>query len=107
MSNWKEYKGGLSIGKVSSEGGVILRDDEYATGGARITLKQGNGIISVACKVNGWFDHTRFFNTLSDAQREYLSMKDALDTMMTLIKSPGASAIQVWESVAAFVRRYP
>ena len=68
MSNWVAYEMGRSIGKVSAEGGLIMRDEEHP-GGARITFKRGSGHISVSCNLYGWVEHTRFFGTTADAQR--------------------------------------
>lgn len=106
MSNWFAFDDGRSIGKTSAEGGVILRDDEHPSG-ARITLKRGSGYISVSCNIYGWMDHTRFFGTVSDAQREYVAMKAALTSVLDVIGANGVKEIKVWEAISEFVRRFP
>ena len=106
MSKWAAYENGKSIGKVSSEGGVILRDEEHPEG-ARITLKQGRDYVSVACNVYGWMDHTRFFGTVMEGQREYLNMKASMSDMMDIISESHSNSIKVWEAIAIFVRRFP
>jgi hypothetical protein len=106
MSNWFLYNDGNSIGSVGAEGGVILRDEEHAAG-ARLTLKRGNNYISVSCSIHGWMDHTRFFGTVADAQREYLLMKPPLANMVENILSAGKSDLKMWEAIAEFVRRFP
>lgn len=106
MSNWLPYDNGDSIGKVSAEGGVILRDEEHARGG-RVTLKQGKTFISVSCHIYGWMDHTRFFYSLGEAQREYIIMRTLLGSMIENILSAGADEIKMWEAIANFVRKYP
>lgn len=106
MSNWLAFDEGRSLGKTSAEGGVILRDDEHPDG-ARITLKRGNGYISISCNLYGWMDHTRFFGALSDAQREYAAMKTALNAVLAVIKTNGVREIKVWEAISEFVRRFP
>ena len=106
MSNWVEYDNGKSIGKIGAEGGVILRDEEHARGG-RVTLKQGKAFVSVSCHVYGWIDHTRFFNTLGEAQREFIIMRTTLGSMMDDILAVGADDIKMWEAIANFVRKYP
>ncbi len=106
MSNWFAFDDGRSIGKISAEGGVILRDDEYP-GGARITLKRGSGYISVSCNLYGWMDHTRFFGTVSDAQREYVEMKTALISVLEVIGTKNLKEIKVWEALSEFVKRFP
>ena len=74
MSNWFAYDDGRSIGSVGAEGGEILRDEEHEAG-ARVTLKRGSSYVSVSCNVYGWMDHTRFFGSVTEAQREYMLMK--------------------------------
>ncbi|MBI3152163.1 MAG: hypothetical protein HYZ21_08525 [Chloroflexi bacterium] len=106
MSNWLAYDDGRTIGKVSAEGGVIMRDEEHP-GGARITFKRGSGYISVSCNLYGWMDHTRFFGTVSDAQREYVAMKAALTSVLDVIGANGVKEIKVWEAISEFVRRFP
>ncbi|MBV5330965.1 hypothetical protein JZU69_00755 [bacterium] len=106
MSSWFEYDDGRSIGSVGAEGGVILRDEEHESG-ARVTLKRGSSYISVSCNVYGWMDHTRFFGSLTEAQREYLLMKPSLANMVENILAAGKSDLKMWEAIADFVRRFP
>jgi hypothetical protein len=106
MSNWFAYHDGRSIGSVSAEGGVILRDEEHEVG-ARITLKRGSRYISVSCNVYGWMDHTRFFGSVTEAQREYVLMKSSLGNMVNNILLAGKSDLKMWEAIAEFVRRFP
>ena len=106
MSSWFEYDNGRSIGSVSTEGGMILRDEEHASG-ARVTLKRGSSYISVSCNVYGWMDHTRFFGSITEAQREYIVMKSSLENMVENVLSAGKGDLKMWEAIAAFVRRFP
>lgn len=106
MSSWFSYDDGRSIGKVNSEGGVILLDEEHSDG-ARITLKRGPNYISISCNVYGWMDHTCFFDTLQEAQREYVEMKFALGGMMRILSSTNGSNIKAWEAISSFVRQFP
>jgi hypothetical protein len=106
MSSWLEYNGGQSIGSVGAEGGAILRDEEHVSG-ARITLKHGSSYVSVSCNVYGWMDHTRFFNSITEAQREYALMKSSLANMVENILSAGKNDLKMWEAIAEFVRRFP
>ncbi len=106
MSNWFAYDDGHSIGRVSAEGGEVLRDEEHEAG-ARLTLKRGSNYVSVSCSVYGWMDHTRFFSTVLEAQREYLLMKPPLANMVENILAAGKSDLKMWEAIADFVRRFP
>jgi hypothetical protein len=106
MSNWFAYDDGGSIGNTGAEGGVILRDEEHQSG-ARVTLKRGNNYVSVSCSIYGWMDHTRFFGSVTEAQREYLLMKPLLANMVENILSKGNSDLKMWEAIADFVRRFP
>ena len=104
MSAWVAFDDGRSIGKVSAEGGVILRDDEHAHG-ARITLKRGAKHISISCNIYGKMDHTRFFKTVSEAEREYNPMKKELGKIVDNIKET-RNQIQMWMEISEFVRRF-
>jgi hypothetical protein len=106
MSSWFAYNHGRSIGTVGAEGGVILRDEEHRNG-VRITLKRGEGYISVCCNIYGRMDHTRFFGSLGEAQREYLLMKASLGNMIENVLTEDAKDIKVWEAISQFVRRFP
>lgn len=106
MSNWLAYDNGHSVGCVGAEGGVILRDEEIEAG-ARLTLKRGSNYVSVSCCIYGWMDHTRFFGTVTEAQREYLLMKPLLANMVENILLAGKSDLKMWEAIANFVRRFP
>jgi hypothetical protein len=76
--SWLPCDDGASLGERGSEGGVILRDDEYR-GGARITLERGqSSSFAITCGVYGWMVHTRFFSTLEEAEREYARMQPEL-----------------------------
>jgi hypothetical protein len=52
-------------------------------------------------------DHTRFFGSLTEAQREYLLMKPSLANMVENILAAGKSDLKMWEAIADFVRRFP
>ena len=106
MSSWSIYNKGRTIGTTSAEGGLIL-SDEINEAGARITLKRGNSYVSVSLSIRGWMDHTRFFSTDADAQREYRSMRSAIVNVLNIINTEGVSEIKVWEAISDFVRRFP
>lgn len=104
MSNWSAFNLGKTIGAVN-DGGVILFDEEHADL-ARITLKRSKSFVSVSLNIYGWMDHTRFFNSDTDAQREYRSMRSSIHQVLDLISSD-ANDIKIWEAISEFVRRFP
>jgi len=106
MNSWSIYNKGKTIGTTTAEGGLIL-SDESNDDGARITLKRGNSYVSVSMHIRGWMDHTRFFSTDSDAQREYRAMRSAVVNVLTIINTKDASEIKIWEAISDFVRRFP
>lgn len=106
MNNWFVYDEGSTIGSMGAEGGVVLRDEEHESG-ARVTLKRGSNYVSVSCSIYGWMDHTRFFGTVIEAQREYVLMKPPLANMVENILAAGKSDLKMWEAIAEFVRRFP
>jgi hypothetical protein len=106
MSEWSIYGKGSTIGTTSAEGGLILSDEVNADG-ARITLKRASSYVSVSLKIDGWMDHSRFFSTDADAQREYRAMRSAVRAVLNIIKTEGVNEIKVWEAISDFVRRFP
>ena len=106
MNSWSIYNKGKTIGTTTAEGGLIL-SDESNDDGARITLKRGNSYVSVSMHIRGWMDHTRFFSTDADAQREYRAMRSAVINVLTIINTKDASEIKIWEAISDFVRRFP
>lgn len=106
MSSWSIYNKGKTIGTTTAEGGLIL-SDESNDDGARITLKRGNSYVSVSLHIRGWMDHTRFFSTDADAQREYRAMRAAVINVLTVINTKGVNEIKIWEAISDFVRRFP
>jgi hypothetical protein len=104
MSAWAAFDDGRSIGKISAEGGVILRDDEHEQG-ARITLKRGAGHITISCHIYGKMDHTRFFQTVSAARHEYNPMKRELGKVMRKIKET-KDQTQMWMEISEFVGKF-
>jgi len=106
MSSWSIYNHGRTIGTKSADGGLIL-SDEVSKDGARITLRRNESFVSVSISIHGWMDHTRFFSTDIDAQREYRSMRSAVAMVLKIINTKDVSDIKVWEAISDFVRRYP
>jgi hypothetical protein len=106
MNKWSVFDGGRYIGSASADGDVILYDEQHRDG-ARITLKRSREYVSVSLNIYGWMDHTRFFNTDVDAQREYRAMRSAIDALLRIIYTPEVNKIRVWEAISDFVRRFP
>jgi hypothetical protein len=106
MNNWVLYDDGRSIGRIGFEGGVIVRDEEHISG-ARLTLRHGDRHVSVSCNIYGCIDHTRFFNTVPDAERDFAMMKSELGQMMDSLAAGVVDASKKWEAISEFVRRFP
>ena len=104
MSAWAAFDDGRSIGKLCAEGGVILRDEKHEQG-ARITLKRAAKHISISCKIYGKNDHTRFFKTVSEAEREFTPMKRDLGKIVSKIRET-KDQIQMWIEISEFVRKF-
>lgn len=105
-NNWKVFNNGKSIGTTGVDGGIVFFDEEHAKG-ARITYRRGENMISVSMKIHGWIDHTRFFTTENDAQREYRAMKIIINELLEKINEPEMPKLKVWEIISDFVKRYP
>jgi hypothetical protein len=109
---WLPFDDGESIGQRGSEGGIILRDDEYR-GGARITLERdGVAPFAITCAVYGWMVHTRFFSALPDAEREYALMQPELAAIVDLAPLTSdpdvdAKVDAVTAAIGRFVDEFP
>lgn len=108
---WKPFDNGATVGQPGSEGGVTVRDEEHEAG-ARATLERdcGSAPWTVTCGVYGWFFHTRFLGSESEA--EFPAMLDGLSEILDRI--PCVMNIQaddkmraVGEAISEFVARFP
>ena len=106
MSNWFSYGNGDRVSSVSADGGVVLRDEVHEAG-VRLTMKRCKSCVSVSCSIYGWMHHIRFFDTVTDAQREFLLMKPPLANMVENILSAGKCDLKTWDAIAEFVRLFP
>ena len=84
MGNWILYEGGSSIGKIGSENGKIIFDEEYEDS-CRITLEKTKPIpYSITCGVYGLMCHTVFAKTEQEAKEKYefmkIELKDFVDS---------------------------
>ena len=78
MQNWILYENGSTIGKIGSENGKIICDEEYENS-CRITLKKTKPIpYSITCGVYGLMCHTVFAKTELEAKEKYECMKREL-----------------------------
>jgi hypothetical protein len=110
---WRNFENGETVGKLGSENGTILRDDEH-TEGSRITLEQGGHVapFAITCGIYGWMFHTRFFGSETDAQSEFEAMKEALVCILESIplstdSDAGSKAQKTSQLIADFVERFP
>ena len=78
MQNWILYENGSTIGKIGSENGKIICDEEYENS-CRITLEKTKPIpYSITCGVYGFMCHTVFAKTELEAKEKYERMKREL-----------------------------
>ena len=78
MQNWILYENGSTIGKIGSENGKIICDEEYEKS-CRITLEKTKPIpYSITCGVYGFMCHTVFAKTELEAKEKYERMKREL-----------------------------
>lgn len=80
---------------------ILLGNERSIT--AHILIKQDEKYISVACSINGWMDHVRFFSNLAEAQREYSAMKAELLQMTNQFSSDSAG---ITEAISEFMQRF-
>ncbi len=110
---WKAFEDGLTLGRPGSEGGRIMRDDDYVDA-ARITLERDGTVapFAITCGIYGWMFHTRFFSDQDDADTEYERMKLALAAIVAIIPNVNDPEIrqrmaEVTDAIGLFVQRFP
>ena len=108
---WRSFEKGATFGQRGSEGGVIVRDEEHEAG-ARATLERDcrSAPWTVTCGIYGWFFHTRFLGSETDA--EFSAMLDELAAILDIIPATddaGADAKMagIGEAIHKFVARFP
>jgi hypothetical protein len=110
---WSAFDDGLSIGKVGSERGIIVRDEEHILG-ARITI-ECDGItapFSITCGIYGWMVHTRFFAAENEANDAVTHMKAALEAILNKMIPCDDDLVdtkmqEVCQAIGDFVEQYP
>jgi len=112
METWTQFESGSSIGKIGSESGAIILDDEHPMG-ARITIERDGHTapFSITCGVYGWMVHTRFFSAESEARHACEEMKLALAELLHRLDRSDLDeedAIKLGGAACAeFVERFP
>ncbi len=109
---WKAFEDSLTLGRPGSEGGRIVRDDDYADA-ARITLERDcpAAPFAITCAIYGWMMHTRFFSDPDIAEAEHEDMKAGLAAIIGMIPNVNDPDVEarlrdVSVAIAAFVRKF-
>lgn len=77
--SWISFDDGSTVGQQGTEGGEIIKDEEFDSA-ARITLeKLSNGDYAVTCGVYGTFFHTAWFNEVE----KYDLMKSDIESILS------------------------
>jgi len=112
-TNWYDYDEGYSVGTVGSSGGAIVRDEEHKSG-ARITLEEESSFapFAVTCGIYGRMFHTRYFSDESEANDDYVRMKNELDEILESIQAAEEDQDEeveneITEKIEMFVEKYP
>ena len=114
-TSWYPFDNGVTLGQPGSEGGAIVRDDEYPLG-ARITLERAAHIapFAITCGIYDCMMHTRFFAGETEAALEYERMKEALSAILERAgdvevadEDKDARRKEFFDGMEAFVRNFP
>lgn len=108
--SWYAFEHGETIGRIGSENGTILLDEEYSLG-ARITLEQnGYHPWSITCGIYGVMMHTTFASNEDEARKKYEAMKSDIMGFLNHIVSntiPEAQQLKIMsEWCDNFVEKY-
>jgi len=109
--SWHRFENGGTLGRVGSEEGTIVRDEEYSLG-ARISLERDcrAAPFAITCGIYGWLMHTRFFSSKYEAEMQYEGMKSALAMLLEVAEKTAAidGGRQVLTAgVGKFVEMFP
>ena len=112
--NWNQFDEGKTIGRIGSENGEILFDEEHALG-ARITLEKvemlSKRYFTVTCGIYGWFFHTYYVSSETKALNDYEEMKSDLDKILNIIPNVGEdnddNMARVSDEISKFVDKFP
>ena len=110
--NWYDYDEGYSIGTSGTDGGIIVRDEEYNFA-ARITIEEEGSFapFSIICTIYGLMSHTRFFSDESEADEEFDRMKFDLEKILSLLPADGDAdedaLDEISDEISEFVERFP
>jgi len=109
---WHSYDGGKSLGTRGSEEGLIVQDQEH-DGGARICLERDARVapFAITCGLYGWFVHTCFLSSQTEAETAFGQMKVDMERMIGLLpdveaEREGAEG-RLLEAISKFVERFP
>lgn len=86
VNEWYSYDHGATIKSIGSEGGIIVLDEEHASG-ARITIEK-DGIIApfaITIGIYGLMFHTAFVGDTSEAEAIVEFEKAKIEEMLSLI----------------------
>ncbi len=83
---WHPYNQGRTIGQRGTEDGIILRDEEHSAG-SQITLERDPRSIpfAITCGIYCWLFHTRYCESIEQAEADFARMKAALPRILQLI----------------------
>lgn len=111
-TNWYDYDDGYSIGTSGTDGGIIVRDEEYNFG-ARMTMEEEGSFapFSITCTIYGLMAHTRFFSDESEADEEFDRMKIDLEKILNLVPADGNAdedaLDEISDEISEFVEKFP
>jgi hypothetical protein len=115
VPHWLPFRDdrGLPIAEGSESGAIVL-DEEHEPWGARITLERDtkHAPAAITCGLYGWMLHTRYFQDLEAARREYEAMKIELSALVALVPFESdpdlrRKSSELMQAISAFVAKYP
>lgn len=94
---WKPFDEGRSIRTQGSEDGVILKDEEHNSS-ARITLETDSKVApySITLGIYGLMFHTEFYDSIENAEIDYLSLKGKIERVVSHLTLTGQARDAEW-----------
>jgi hypothetical protein len=83
---WHPFDNGSTIGKIETEDGVVIRDEEYGND-ARITTGRNGEVapFAITLGIYGFTFHTSFYGNEMDAQNAFNKIKPEIENIVNLL----------------------
>ena len=83
---WHQFDNGSTLGKIVTDDGIVIRDEEYCHN-ARITISKNGDVSSFAITLGiyGWTFHTSYYGKELDAKHAFDKIKPEIENIVRFL----------------------